>query len=718
MESLKKNFRTQGILRLEPKHHILAVIDEQDLDRAVKSSGTTHQALLKSPQKKPPELIFPSDYRLKCLYGQYRIQAARETLPPQDKWWTVDIYLKGMSPELETILIEEYSKSINFSDSHIYRKIREYKSSGDMFAEKRCKPKDLKQFLKHATFPSAFDTLLVIPSLWDELKIGVLHKIIAMKCDEEILHYIGHIRSVWSTILGESRELMDLTDRATVKALQLRAPKQSPEDFKILQRLLDNGELFSATKNREHQQTILRNLRKVEWLIPSIYMLFEDVKYLKPPMKIMKRLPGGPFKGTVRQTIEQMFSGVNQMEDRFVLQNGDSDFRSIPGNLTDQVEFGYRQLWLYSMRHFTEMIEECPRKEDHQPTPVPMEPDEAVWCKFAALAYRLGFESEEIHRLMSKDPDRELARSTLLKARRPHRFQYPEAVFESFIDQIVEMFAAADEISCKRDKPPLLVDGPGEVLPRRCGRTFENAYEYDKEFLFMQELYDPLSSEGKNITSFFVRVSVYFAFFGRRIPEDSPPPRRRTVGEAAENETSMQSSDPSPNFQQPQSNQERTEPSQWVQVPAPTGLLTTAPMSSSPQMVHAPVDNMMEMLMDWSPEFLPYKNEQMEIWQKGNYVKGGYLPCNPIVVKDVMNQAAKKGFQVADQDGRNLLPEHCYRAVGADEGDGSYILFLRPRKKVGVDRQLISASKSSVQKPSQTVAKRKIPRVQEISQLG
>jgi Protein of unknown function (DUF3723) len=227
---------------------------------------------------------------------------------------------------------------------------------------------------------------------------------------------------------------MKLTDQAMVKAMQIRAPKQSPEDFKILQRLLDNGELFPAIKNREHRQTILKNLRKVEWLIPSIYTLLEDIKYLKPSMKIMKRFLGGPVDRTVRHMIENMFSGVDQMEDRIVLQNGDSDFGFVQGNLTDQIEFGYRQLWLYSMRHFTEMIREYPKKEDHQLTPVPKEPDEAVWCKFAALAYRLGFESEEIHRLMSKDPDRELARSTLLKARRPCHFRYPEAVFESFID--------------------------------------------------------------------------------------------------------------------------------------------------------------------------------------------------------------------------------------------------------------------------------------------
>jgi Protein of unknown function (DUF3723) len=169
------------------------------------------------------------------------------------------------------------------------------------------------------------------------------------------------------------------------------------------------------------------------------------------------------------------------------------------------------------------------------------------------------------------------------------------------------VFTAAVESSRKHDKPHLLVDGPGEALPRRCRCTFENAHEYDKEFLFLQELYNLISTEGKNVTSFFVRASVYSAFFGKRIPKE------RTVEEAAENEASMQSSDPSPNPQQLQSNQERTEPSQQVQVSAPTGLPTTAPMSNSPPMVQALADDMMEMLMDWSSEFLPYENEQTEV---------------------------------------------------------------------------------------------------------
>lgn len=66
-----------------------------------------------------------------------------------------------------------------------------YPGSMTMFSEKRWwarlskdKRKELKQFLKHERFTAAFDALLVIPALWIGLRIGMLHKLISMRCDE------------------------------------------------------------------------------------------------------------------------------------------------------------------------------------------------------------------------------------------------------------------------------------------------------------------------------------------------------------------------------------------------------------------------------------------------------------------------------------------------------------------------------------------------------
>ncbi|KAI9855635.1 MAG: hypothetical protein M1813_009681 [Trichoglossum hirsutum] len=729
VETLKKIFENGGCSPLEPRHHIPAIINQNNLNSAIKSSGISSSELLDNPRAKPPELKFPLNYRLQCLHGQHRIEAGREALPLEEKWWAVDIYLDDMSPELKTTLIEEYSKSIDHPDGHIYQKICQYRSSdqnipNNIFAEMRwwanltySKRKDLKQLLKHETFSKAFHALLVIPGLWSGLRIGSLHKIIAIKCDEEILHYLDHILKVWSTILGKSLELMALTNQETVEALQLRAPGKSQEDLSILQKFLDNGELFPEI-SQEQRRTIGNNLCKVSVLIPSIYTFFEDVKYLKPCMNIIKRLVGAPFAGTVCRTVKRNFSGVNQEEGKYLYEFSESRFNSERGGLADQKKWGYRQLCLYAMRNFPKMIAECPRKEDGQPTPVPMEPDQIIWSEFATIAYKLGFESKEIHRLMSKNPDRELARSTLLRARRPSRFKYDEVMFESFLDKMVQMFTTAVEISHKSVNPPLLENRPGEVLQRRCGRAFQNAHEYDRQFLFLPVLYNPRWGEGTGITSFFVRRSVYLAFFGEE-----------PTGGQTQNENPMPSSDSLPNLRQLQDGQAHTEPLRSAQLSVPAAPALTSDQGSSqgvqvsgslimnPESTESTGDQITQaeddtaMPMEWASGFTPCENEMdwtpysqdvtssngqkahkicLKIEQKGYLPdRKGFLPMDPEVVNRIMCKALKEGYYITDIKGRSLTPDKCYNAVVAD---GSFKLLLQLRKKANVNRQLLSSS--------------------------
>ena len=66
--------------------------------------------------------------------------------------------------------------------------------------------------------------------------------------------------------------------------------------------------------------------------------------------------------------------------------------------------------------------------------------------------------------------------------------------------------------------PTLVTDGVGEDLPRRCGRFSETAHDHDRELLFLETLHGTFQKQrGKSITSFFVRMSVHFAFFGARL---------------------------------------------------------------------------------------------------------------------------------------------------------------------------------------------------------
>jgi len=98
VERLKKIFSKPGAcLRLSPPNCIPAVIDQQDLDLAIQSTGTTLEALLDSSEKEPLMLKLAPGYSLQCLHGQHRILAALEVLEPRDEWWTVHLYLSGLS---------------------------------------------------------------------------------------------------------------------------------------------------------------------------------------------------------------------------------------------------------------------------------------------------------------------------------------------------------------------------------------------------------------------------------------------------------------------------------------------------------------------------------------------------------------------------------------------------------------------------------------------
>jgi hypothetical protein len=102
VERMKEIFRGDktaygNIRRLDPRNHIPAVVEQSVLDDAILASEVSAERLLSNPDNNPPVLKFAAGYLLTCLHGRHRIEAAREVLPSTDAWWTVDLYLAGMS---------------------------------------------------------------------------------------------------------------------------------------------------------------------------------------------------------------------------------------------------------------------------------------------------------------------------------------------------------------------------------------------------------------------------------------------------------------------------------------------------------------------------------------------------------------------------------------------------------------------------------------------
>ena len=280
---------------------------------------------------------------------------------------------------------------------------------------------------------------------------------------------------------------MQRLDPITVKALQCKAPGVSINDFAYLYDKIGKGAMFHAF-NEWERITILARLKSFDGLIPSFSTFFDDFKCLEiwaQCAKILQRVnpdPEGPGR-TVFTALEQAFDETNQNPDHCIVQTAESVFTTIPGTVTDRVQWGYRQLFLYVMRHHREMMpgstrmELKGRKKGIKGIHIPEAPDKAVWCRFAALADRLGFASTEITSLKSSDE-------------------------------------GGVNIPSDRAPPSFVTAESGELDKRRSGRPFDLAYEQSRNALFLDGVHSANQSQGRGITPFFVRRSTYLAFLG------------------------------------------------------------------------------------------------------------------------------------------------------------------------------------------------------------
>lgn len=65
----------------------------------------------------------------------------------------------------------------------------------------------------------------------------------------EIVHYAKLISETWYEILGENKNRMEITDEATVEAVQLRAPCLTEYDAGFVRKQMAAGKLFPAVRD-------------------------------------------------------------------------------------------------------------------------------------------------------------------------------------------------------------------------------------------------------------------------------------------------------------------------------------------------------------------------------------------------------------------------------------------------------------------------------------
>ena len=154
---------------------------------------------------------------------------------------------------------------------------------------------------------------------------------------------------------------MGKIDAATVKALELRAPRASTKDMELLRVQLRDGMVLGAF-NTSERNDIWHRLRLVDDLIPSLFTFFRDLQYLELCSNSVKRLNAPSRRLDVFDSMQDKFTGVNQVEGRVKIQVAVNSWIYGPGTVADQKDLGYRQIYAYAMREYPNMPRQATRE--------------------------------------------------------------------------------------------------------------------------------------------------------------------------------------------------------------------------------------------------------------------------------------------------------------------------------------------------------------------
>lgn len=275
-----------------------------------------------------------------------------------------------------------------------------------------------------------------------------------------------------------------------------------------MERFFKDGSVFGMADERDRSR-ILRNIRDVRCMIPSLLTFFESLKYIEPCTRILSMLTP---KAGARDSIKDGLYACYKHHDKetVCIEFGDNDLRPEPssGFFGDR-DWCYQMLWLAAMRNFVALGNVTTKKEQGQAKPTAAEPNPTLKRALGDLAYRLGFRSDTINNWRETDS----ARLLIGRLIKDSTGRAPESEVET-IDQIAGILKRMtnpkpDLVQCKLTND--------EILPiaRRFGRPYENDYAHDRKFLYLPSIYIGIpSTRERDVASFYCTRDMFIHFLG------------------------------------------------------------------------------------------------------------------------------------------------------------------------------------------------------------
>ncbi|RDH38292.1 hypothetical protein BDQ94DRAFT_156322 [Aspergillus welwitschiae] len=513
VERLVEIFKIEGCGHLEPEHRVAAIIDAQILEEAAASSMVTNEMLLKEVD--PPSLRFRQDIQLLCPYGNHRLLAAKVY---GEKWWLVELYLKGIPAEVLTQMREESTNSRSFKDGDIYRILRQYQLMDNQSQARKWwarfgsngRRKDINRLLKNRAVCAGFDLLLPFIGLWDPFKTSQLERILGLRYPEAICCYLSQVHSIWSSLF--TNDTASRVDGRSVHQIEGLMPTISLGDRATITKTITSGELFPLITDREERRILCNRLLRVPGRILSLQTLVDDTCYLDYPAKILRTLLPTGFKGS----IETAFSSCHSLPtpNRMEIQTSEYKFKLVDAT-RHAAAVGLIQLWLFALRHFVH-----PATDSNFGWSGPQHIIEVrSKTRMALLASRLGFTTDQIEELASKDTDSATSTHILETICREEFYMPNNKEIQTMTHLIKNLLRSLGKQTIQSHKTPTIAtNDPDESGRRRQNRPLAGEHYKDRHWLFFEYIFGGLQqSTAQYPTSFAVTRDIIFCFFRRDV---------------------------------------------------------------------------------------------------------------------------------------------------------------------------------------------------------
>lgn len=328
-------------------------------------------------------------------------------------------------------------------------------------------------------------------------------------------------------------------------------PAWSTYDAQKVSKLFDEARVFSCVTHDATRQSLLEEVLRTRHLIPSLFCLLENAKWLEGPASVLQALLRDSVvtrsDSAARRSLESRFRDLYDPPHLIEVQTGDFDhFRPTQCVTTEQsFRSGYLQVWLLALRYFPTQDtnkSKCGLRRD-QPdraneTSSLMQP-EGDWTRMLGdhtmlthqlhrLCHRLGFSG------LRSGEQLELSQASQIEAAMQRA--WPPLLYE-LDSTIVEDIK---QYTCRRLRHARLVSRPSQSRPSltddkttavidltyRCGRSHVSTFLGSRDALFLDRIYDFQDNEHPQtyLTSFFCQRDIFHSFFGDLRPSPSVPP--------------------------------------------------------------------------------------------------------------------------------------------------------------------------------------------------